>query len=917
MIIKRISDIFPATLDTGNQQKHLSSIMSNGGLPNGMHGVSGPKSYDERILRNRDSEYAHLKDNTYLDNAERVPYPRSLIVQSARDLTADFLNSRLPASRVDNVRRKVLNYFQADSKLFDVVFTQSATDAVKLLMQSCQEHKFRYLYHKDCQNSLVGIREVARGGSRCLRSDLEVEDWLENGDNTEKGMAHDGLLLFGFPAQSNMTGHRLPISWAQRLRRSHLRSHRRSYTLLDASSYLVTGRLDLSDTEAAPDFISVSFSSIFGHPDLGALLVRKSAARVLTSRRYFGAGVVELVLDVDEQTHVRKEDSIHSALEDAALPSQSIIALENALDVHRTLFGTAADISRYTERLTKWLHSELTFLRHFTGTPVVQVYNEADANYSDANTQGAIIAFNIRDANRNWISATQFEKLANACGIQLSTGDMSNPGGLATMLELKPWEMIRNFYEQLKCGKDLDVIGDVPTGVIRVSLGPMTTMKDVTVFATFIKTFFVQNKAWQPKSPRGFVEFFETDLSEAPDDYFDGEVPEAHTPSMTIQPIEGCNLFPLTQQHETPHQTESAFKLWNQEWCILKKATGTAIDPTALELQFLQASVSPDRGFLKVTSLRDLAAAIPDGKSPARDQPPKIMGNTLKIDLWAPPAKSETSIPLEDGRIADPYPQAEISSFFTAALNVPCTLARYRPMQSIIQKRRRTCVVPKCRLEFPDSSQLAKHYLTHAEDFDKERKKLSRKERSDRPPALTLSPAEGDGGLSRSSSNAKSLFRSNSKRRPETPMSAGFVPSLPFSPVAKEPERKSLDFLHKEVGGTMGLSPLPSRSNSKKGGILRSLSKRHASSPSVPSGSGISEPLPTTRKSFDRLNAYTPRPQHDRAKSEQSAFTTPLINIEDTDHSAMNGGLQPERGGWMKRHLSVRSTKQRRQGLST
>jgi hypothetical protein len=388
---------------------------------------------------------------------------------------------------------------------------------------------------------------------------------------------------------------------------------------------------------------------------------------------------------------------------------------------------------------------------------------------------------------------------------------------------------------------------------------------------------------------------------------------------MTIQPIKGCNLFHLTQQHETPHQTESAFKLWNQEWCILKKATGTAIDHNVLELEFLQVSVLPDRGFLKVTSLRDLAAAIPDGKSPARDQAPRIMGNTLKIDLWAPPAKSETSVPLEDGRIADPYPQVEISSFFTAALNVPCTLARYRPSPTLIQKRRRTCVVPKCRLEFPDSSLLAKHYHTHAEDFDKEKRKLSRKERSDRPPGLTLSPADGDGGLSRSSSNARSLFRSHSKRRPETPLSAGLVPSLPFSPVAKEPDRKSLDFLHKEVGGTTESPPLPEhyRSNSKKRGIFRSLSKRHVSNPLVSSDSGISEPLPTARKSLDKLNGYTPRPQHDRAKSEQSALNTPLINIEDTDHSAVNGGLQPEKGGWMKRHLSVRSTKERRQGLSS
>lgn len=889
-----------------------------------LNGVRPHNAYDERILKNRDTEYAHLKDNTYLDNAERVPYPRSLLVQSANFLTADFLSSKITASRIDAVRRSVLDYFKADSKYFDVVFTQNATEAVKLVMQSCQEHRFRYLYHKDAQNNLVGIREVARGGSRCLRSDLEVEDWLENGDNTEKGMAHDGLLLFGYPAQSNMTGHRLPLSWAQRLRKSHLRSHRKAYTLLDASTYLVTGYLDLSDNEAAPDFITISFNSIFGYPDLGALIVRRSASRVLTSRRYFGAGVVELVLDVDEQIHVRKEGSLHSALEDGPLPFQSIIALESALALHKTTFGTPHEISHYTERLTKWLHSELIVLRHFTGTPVVQIYNEANASYNDTTTQGAIIAFNLRDSSRNWISALQFEKLANACGIQLSTGDMSNPGGLATMLELKPWEIIRNFYEQLKCGKDLDVIGDEPTGVIRVSLGPTTTMKDVSVFATFVKTFFVQNRAWQPKSPRGLVEYFETDLSEAPDENSETAVPEENGIGMMIQPIPGCNLFPLTQQHDTAHRTESAYKLWNHEWCILKKATGTPIDPAAIELQFLQVSVLPDRGFLKITTLRDLTAPSGSGgKSPARDQSPRIMGNTLKIDLWAPPPQSETSVPLEDGRIADPYPQPEISSFFTAVLNVQCTLARYRPNQTVMQKRRRTCVVPKCRLEFPDPSLLAKHYEAHAEDFDKEKRRLAKKEKADRPPALTLA-VDGEsagGGLGRS--NSRGLFRSASKRKQDGPLSAGLTPSRPYTPVPG-PERKSLDFIHKEIG-SVGLTPQQhdlQRANSKAksgGGLLRSLSKRHASNPTPPATSGgLGEKSPpVARKSLDRLHVglYAPRLGHDRAKSEQ-VMTTPLINIEDTDSVELNGGLQPQKGGWVKRHLSVRSTKEKRM-LST
>ena len=391
-----------------------------------------------------------------------------MVVAFAEDLKAHLFgnphsaspSSCLSTRRVDGVRAAVLNYFKADPEHFDVVFVANATAAIKLVMHSFQEQKFSYRYHKDAHTSLVGIREVATAGSQCFASNDDVEDWLINGDNTQASLiseAADNLCLFAYPAQSNMTGHRLPLSWASDLRQSRHASHRNAYSLLDAASYLTTGRLDLSDASAAPDFITLSFYKMFGFPDLGALIVRKEAGGILRSRRYFGGGTVDMVIDVNESWHAMRDKELHEVLEDGTLPFHNIVALQHAMDVQKRIFGSAERISQHVSRISSHLYQALVSMRHYNGRPVVHVYQDIHSTYGDGNSQGPIIAFNVLDSNGEWIGKSRFEKLAIACGIQLRTGGVCNPGGIATMLQLEPWEMRRNFCEGMRCGKGIQV----------------------------------------------------------------------------------------------------------------------------------------------------------------------------------------------------------------------------------------------------------------------------------------------------------------------------------------------------------------------------------------------------------------------------------------------------------------------------
>ena len=308
---------------------------------------------------------------------------------------------------------------------FDVVFVANATAAIKLVAECLAQDEFWYGYHKDAHTSLVGVRQLSRE-ARCFASDNEVEEWIE-GTNTGMDTQYtkgEQLKVFAYPAQSNMTGHRPPLSWSRRIRNRQANS----YVLLDAASYLTSGYLDLSDYEEAPDFVVLSFYKIFGYPDLGALIVRRRAFEILRSRKYFGGGTVDMVIDLDDTWHASKTSSLHEVLEDGTLPFHNIIALRHALKVHQRLFGTRKQISQHTSHLSSWLATELTGLHYANGQSIVQLYLEKGSTYGNPAKQGPIIAFNILNSEGESIGKSKVEALAIACGIQLRSGGVCNPG---------------------------------------------------------------------------------------------------------------------------------------------------------------------------------------------------------------------------------------------------------------------------------------------------------------------------------------------------------------------------------------------------------------------------------------------------------------------------------------------------------
>lgn len=360
---------------------------------------------------------------------------------------------------VDSVRQKVLNFFGADPRHFDLVFTANATAGIKLvadcfrdLAERTRDGSFWYGYHKDSHTSLVGVRELAYGNSHCFESDGEIEDWLRRPGSVPPGGARNnrlrhlsrrgGLGLLAYPGQSNMTGRRLPLSWPGAVRSSPDLTN--TYSLLDGAALAMTSPLDdvFRNVDTAPDFTCVSLYKIFGFPDLGALIVRKDSGHILTLRKYFGGGTVTMVSVLGGSWHKTKGlDSaaaeshdgtvtsktpsyeIHDSLEDGTLPFHSILALGQAIDVHSQIYGSMANISRYTTSLSKTLYNELRRLRHSNGRPACHIYTEDDGHgYGDPRRQGATIAFNMMDADGVYIPYSDVEKIANDNGVYVRSG---------------------------------------------------------------------------------------------------------------------------------------------------------------------------------------------------------------------------------------------------------------------------------------------------------------------------------------------------------------------------------------------------------------------------------------------------------------------------------------------------------------
>lgn len=423
------------------------------------------------------------QDHVYLDYAGAALYPRSLARAHISFLEQHVLgnphsgnNASMTSTRLmESVRRDVRRYFNADPAQYAVIFTANASAALKLVGESYPFDPDGHLVlTADNHNSVNGIREFARARGAHVTyvpltsGDLRIVDVGPYLSADRPSQAH----LFAYPAQSNFSGVRHPLSWVEQ-------AHALGYdVLLDAAAFVPSQRLDLDRIRA--DFVAVSFYKMFGYPTgVGALLARRPVLGKLR-RPWFAGGTVRLVSTLADH-HVMEDGE--AAFEDGTVNYLNLPPVSTGLLMMEEI-GLEL-IQRRLSLLLAYLLREMRALRHRNGRRVVRIYGPADME-----RRGATLTFNIFDCRGVVFSHQTVETQANQANISIRSGCFCNPGASEFALGHSHAEIQACCLEADTDGFDLqrygECMGDKAMGAVRVSLGMASNFADVHRFIKFV-----------------------------------------------------------------------------------------------------------------------------------------------------------------------------------------------------------------------------------------------------------------------------------------------------------------------------------------------------------------------------------------------------------------------------------------------
>ncbi len=438
----------------------------------------------------RRTEYKRIDDQKqiYLDYTGGGMYGQSQLDKHFAMLRSQVLgnpHSVNPTSlamteMVENARQYILDYFNAADN-YIAVFTPNASGALKHVGES---YPFRaggkYVLAFDNHNSVNGIREYVRGKGAAFQyvpvtvPDLRIDEDKLTAilDDFDPDHPH----LFAFPAQSNFSGVKHPLSYVEL-------AHSKGWdVLLDAAAFVPTNRLDL--TAVQPDFVCMSFYKMFGYPTgLGCLLIHKRVYSKL-KRPWFAGGTVNFASVQGEGHYLAPNEA---AFEDGTIDYLNIPAIKIGLE-HIESIGIDT-ISQRVDYLTGWLLDNLYNLRHSNGRPLARIYGPTSTEM-----RGGTVTFNLYGPDGALLDYRRIEELASQQNISLRTGCFCNPGAGEIAEGLTTEDMLIGLQE----AEDIDLPrfvqliqhrGNKSAGAIRISVGLASNFADVYRFMNFAAGF--------------------------------------------------------------------------------------------------------------------------------------------------------------------------------------------------------------------------------------------------------------------------------------------------------------------------------------------------------------------------------------------------------------------------------------------
>lgn len=406
-------------------------------------------------LRAREFARLDASGSAYLDYTGAALYPESLIQRAASQLAAGVYGnphsesaaSRASTTAIEAVRAATLRFVDADPRTHAVVLTANASAAIRVLAEAFPfGQRSRLVLTADNHNSVNGLRLPAeRAGvsvdyiplDRELRA-AGPERWLT---------PTDAPSLFCFPAQSNFSGVRHPLSWVADARSRGYR------VLLDAAAFVPSGRLSLTATPA--DFVAISFYKMFGFPTgVGALIARHDALAEL-QRQYFAGGTVQFA---SVQNRLARLKATAEAFEDG---TPNFLAMPAVLDGLRWMECLSmAAIERHVSALTAAL---LEGLRE--RAPQVEIYGPRHLT-----ARGGTVAFNLHRRGR-LLPYEEVETAARRAGVAIRGGCFCNPGAAEHAFKLPKSRSAQCMRGPFTIRRFRACLGGPAVGALRASIG--------------------------------------------------------------------------------------------------------------------------------------------------------------------------------------------------------------------------------------------------------------------------------------------------------------------------------------------------------------------------------------------------------------------------------------------------------------
>jgi selenocysteine lyase/cysteine desulfurase len=416
-------------------------------------------------LRRREFSRLDLSNHAYLDYTGSALYAESQVRKHHELLASgifgnphsDSTASRAATAMIDDARHRLLRFLGVDDSSHDVIFTANTTAAIKLVAESYPfTRDDTLLLSSDNHNSINGIREYARrAGSNVRYLPLDAE--LRMRDPGTVIASTPGPGLFAFPAQSNFSGVRHPLSLVHEAREKGFD------VLLDIAAFAPSHPVNLREIHA--DYAALSFYKLFGYPTgVGALIARRDALAKLR-RPWFAGGTVTYAAVALETYRLRTG---HEAFEDGTLNFLGVGALAAGFDLLAEV--GLSRVSDHVKGLTQ------AFLDKLRAMPHVSIYGPPDMT-----DRGGTVAFNVVDGNGVPIPYTEVEERAEARGISMRGGCFCNPGAseAAFGLDHSDLESCLGSLGDRFSVQGFAACAKKPIGAVRVSFGMANDESDL------------------------------------------------------------------------------------------------------------------------------------------------------------------------------------------------------------------------------------------------------------------------------------------------------------------------------------------------------------------------------------------------------------------------------------------------------